>query len=286
VPEGDTVHRWAARLRDALIGHELTRVEIRRAPNGLRPPAPGVHVTDVEAHGKHLLVRFDDGATLHTHMMVAGAWQIYRPGARWRRPPHTARVVLATDDGTTAVCFDAPVVEISRDTGARPTTRAADALARLGPDLCADEVDLHEVIARVGRLDPATPIGDALLDQRVAAGIGNVYKSEICWARRVHPSTPIAAVSADLRHALFETARTQLRANLGGGRRVTYRGGLAVYGKQRRPCPRCRTPIRRTWTGVDKRVTYWCPTCQPEATAPTPCGRSGAPPSASPPQGA
>jgi endonuclease VIII len=264
MPEGDTVHRWAAQLRAALTGEALQRIEIRRDTRGLRPPAPGSRVTDVEAHGKHLLIHFDDGATLHTHMMVQGAWHLYRPRARWRLPAHKARVVLELADGTTAVCFDAPIVEVRRDARARRTTRASRALGELGPDLCADQIDFDVVLARLTELPPATTVGDALLDQRVAAGIGNVYKSEICWARRVHPSTPIASVPSDVRRALYETAHAQLRANLGRSRRVTYQGGQAVYAKARRPCPRCRTPIRRAWDGKDERVTYWCPTCQPD----------------------
>jgi endonuclease-8 len=266
MPEGDTVHRWAQRLGAALCGHALTRVEIRRDTRGLRPPSPGTRVTGVEARGKHLLVNFDDGATLHTHMMLEGAWHVYQPRARWRRPAHRARVVLEVDDGTTAVCFDAPVVELRREGRARPATRATASLDRLGPDLCADEPDIDAVLERLATIPTDTTIGEALLDQRVAAGIGNVFKSEICWARRVHPSTPVGALTPDVKRALYDTAHKQLRANLGPGRRVTYRGGLAVYGKHRRPCPRCRTPVRRAWSGSDPRVTYWCPRCQPEPT--------------------
>jgi endonuclease VIII len=264
VPEGDTIHRWAGRLRAAIGGHAVRRVEFRRDPHGLRAPEPGTVVTDVDAHGKHLLVRFDDGATLHTHMQLHGVWHIYAAGERWRRARHNARVILEMDDGTTAVCFDAPVVELRRDRVTRPPTRAGRSLEQLGPDLCAENADLDVVMARLATLPPETALGDALLDQRVAAGIGNVFKSEICWARKLHPSTPMSALDDVTRRAVYETAHAQLRANLGGGRRVTYQGGLAVYGKVRRPCPRCRTPIRRAWTGRDDRVTYWCPTCQPE----------------------
>ena len=265
MPEGDTVHRWAAQLHAALAGRELRRVEIRRDPRGVRPPPPGTRVTEVAAQGKHLLVRFDDGATLHTHMQLHGIWHVYRPHARWRRPAHTARVVLEVDDGTTAVCFNAPIVELRRDAARPGTSRALRSLEQLGPDLCGAEADLDRVLERLHDVPADAPIGDVLLDQRVAAGIGNVFKSEICWARRVHPSTPVGALSEAERRDIYETAHAQLYANLGGGRRVTYRGGLAVYGKVRRPCPRCRTPIMRAWEGDDARVTYWCPSCQPLA---------------------
>jgi endonuclease-8 len=269
MPEGDTVHHWAARIRDALAGRPLKRVEIRRDTRGLRPPAPGTRVVDAEARGKHLLVHFDDGAALHTHMMLHGSWQVYRPGARWTRPAHQARVVLEAEDGTTAVCFGAPVVELRRDEARRPPSRPARTLARLGPDLCDPGADLDAAVARFDILSAATTIGEALLDQRVACGVGNVFKSEICWACHVHPAAPVSALTPDGRRALIETAHRQLVANVGGGaRRVTYRGGLAVYGKHRRPCPRCRTPICRAWHGADPRVSYWCPTCQPEPEGP------------------
>jgi endonuclease-8 len=263
VPEGDTVHRWAARLDGALAGRPLRRVEIRRTPRGLRPPAPEVRIVAVEAHGKHLLVHFDDGATLHTHMGLRGVWHLYRPGARWRRPRHGARAVLEAEDGTAAVCFDAPVVELRRDS--RPeSTRARRSLEQLGPDLCDAAVDVDAVLERLQHVPASTELGSVLLDQRVAAGIGNVFKSEVCWALRINPSTPIGALGDSTRRAIYETAHGQLRANLGDGRRITYRGGLAVYRKARRPCPRCRTPIRRSYDADDERVTYWCPRCQPD----------------------
>jgi endonuclease-8 len=173
--------------------------------------------------------------------------------------------VLEAEDGTTAVCFGAPVVELRRDEAMRPPTRGARSLDRLGPDLCAPGADLEAARARLDAVHPNTTIGEALLDQRVVCGVGNVFKSEVCWACRVHPATPVTAVTPEQRRALIEIAHQQLVANAGNGpRRVTYRGGLAVYGKVRRPCPRCRTPIRRAWHGADPRVSYWCPTCQPE----------------------
>jgi endonuclease-8 len=265
LPEGDTVHRWADRLRDALVGHPVTRVELRRDPRGLAVPAPGTIVTGVEARGKHLLISFADGATIHTHMRVQGVWHVYEAGRPWRRPAFAARVVIEVDDATTAVCFDAPVVELRRDSKTRPTTRGEAALERLGPDLAEPTVDFDAVMARLARLPDDTEIANALLDQRVAAGVGNVFKSEICWAHRINPWTPLGELEADTRLALFTTAHEQLRANVPPGRRVTYRGGLAVYNKARRPCPRCRTPIRRARQGDDNRVTFWCPTCQPRA---------------------
>jgi endonuclease-8 len=264
LPEGDTIHRWARRLDAVLTGHTITRFELRRDPRGNRPPEKGTVITGVEARGKHLLVRFDDGATLHTHMELHGRWDVFRRGERWRRPAHTARAVIEIDDGTSAVCFEAPIVELRRAGRANAPSRASRSLDALGPDLCDATPDLDEVVRRLERTDASRAIGDVLLDQRVAAGIGNVYKSEVCWAQRVHPFTPVHDVDPSVRRALYETAHTMLRANLTTPRRVTYRGGLAVYGKQRRPCPRCRTPIAQAYGGDDERTTFWCPTCQPQ----------------------
>jgi endonuclease-8 len=270
VPEGDTIHRSAAHLSAALAGKRIVKFELRRSPRGQRPPEPGTTVVGVDAQGKHLLVRFDDGQVLHTHMQMTGVWHVYRTGERWRRPGHTARVVLEVEDGTVAVCFAAPVVELRRDVGVRvASTPAARSLERLGPDLCETDPDLDDVLARLDRLDPATEIGVALLDQRVAAGTGNVYKSEVCWTERVSPFAPVASLDPTTRRRLFETAHRLLRANLpgepfGSARRVTFQGGLAVYGRAGRPCPRCPTRVLRRAQGRDQSLSFWCPTCQPD----------------------
>lgn len=263
MPEGDTIHRAAAQLRAALEGKRIVKLEVRRDPRGRRGVAPGATVTEVVAQGKHLLIHFDDGHVLHTHMQLTGAWQIYAPGERWRRPGHTARVVLEVEGGTSAVCFAAPLVELRKETGARrEVTHAAGAVAALGPDLCLESPDLDVVLARLAQLEPATELALALLNQRVAAGIGNVYKSEVCWAERVSPFAPIGALDDATRRRVYATAHRMLRENLGTRRRVTYQGGLAVYGKAGRLCPRCRTRIARHGGRDDERVTYWCPTCQ------------------------
>jgi len=265
MPEGDTIHRTAEQLRGALAGKRVVKLEVRRDPRGRRGPEPGVTVADVVARGKHLLIRFDDGHVLHTHMQLTGTWQLYAGGERWRRPGHTARAVLEVEGGTTAVCFAAPLVELRNETGARrEVTHAANAVAGLGPDLCADDPDLDAVLGRLAQLDPATELASALLNQRVASGVGNVYKSEVCWAERVSPFTPLRDLDDATRRRVFETAHRLLRENLGTRRRVTYHGGLAVYGKAGRSCPRCRTRIARRGGRDDERVTYWCPTCQPD----------------------
>lgn len=263
MPEGDTIFRAAVQLREALAGKTLASFELRRDPRGRRGPEPGTTITAVDAAGKHLLVHFSDGQVLHTHMQMTGAWHVYAPGQRWRRPGHTARVVLRIEDGTSAVCFAAPIVELRRDTDSRERpSRASRMIDRLGPDLCTPGVDLDTVVARLGLLDPATELATALLDQRVAAGIGNVYKSEVCWAEQLSPFTPLGTLDDPTRLRIYETAHRQLTSNLTTARRTTYRNGLAVYRRARLPCPRCGETIKSRRDALD-RSTYWCPRCQP-----------------------
>lgn len=264
MPEGDTIFRAAAELRAALVGKQLVELEVRRDPHGRRGPEPGTAITAVDAAGKHLLMHFADGHMLHTHMQMTGVWHVYRPGARWRRPGHTARVVMRVHDGTTAVCFAAPIVELRRESDGRDrSTRASRMLERLGPDLCDPDVDLEAVVARLALLEPGTELAAALLDQRIAAGIGNVFKSEVCWAEHVHPFTPIAELDEPTRRRIYETAHRQLTANLANARRTTYGNGLAVYNRARRRCPRCGDTIRSRRDSAT-RSTYWCPRCQHE----------------------
>lgn len=258
--EGDTIYRAASRLRPALAGATVTRFEAARLA-GPRP-RPGAVVDDVEAVGKHLLIHFADGWSLRTHLQMHGAWHLYRDGEPWRKPAHLARAVIGVDTGWVAVCFNAPTVELyRRDRGSR-------ALTGLGPDLCRLDEPVAAVVERVvARIDsiagPDVAVADALLDQRIAAGIGNVYKSEACFAARLDPFTPLAALDADARRALWAIATEQLRANLGEGRRTTHADGLAVYGRRGRPCVTCRTPIKMALQGPHRRSTYWCPRCQP-----------------------
>jgi endonuclease-8 len=257
VPEGDTLHRTAARLRPALVDHALVRLD---APRLAGPrPRTGERIVSVESVGKHLLIRFESGIVLQTHMMMTGSWHLYRPGERWRRPAHLVRVLIEVDSWL-AVCFSAPVVRTYFD-GAATTP-----VDHLGPDLCRDDADLDEALRRMTTVeDPSLTIAEVLLDQRVAAGVGNVYKSEVLFACRLDPFTRLADVDEPMRRRLLETATRQLRANLGDGPRTTVPGGLAVYGRQRRPCLACGTPIRMRRHGKQARSTYWCPRCQPSS---------------------
>jgi len=261
VPEGDTLFKAAARLRPALEGHQLTRFEAPRLVGDA--PRLGERIERVLARGKHLLIHFERGLVLRTHLRMTGSWHLYREGERWQKAPHLARAVVGADSGWIAVCFQAPVVETYHERGAEPT-----ALAALGPDLClaeslADEV-LDDVLERAARLAPPdATLGEALLDQRIAAGIGNVYKSEACFAVGVDPGTPFGDVPADVRRRAWSMAARQLQANLGHAARVTHPAGLAVYGRRGQPCRRCGTPIEMARQGEQARSTYWCPRCQP-----------------------
>jgi len=269
VPEGDTLFRTAAGLRPHLVGRAVTAARA----NG-PGPVPQVHrlighrIDAVEAQGKNLLIRFDGGLEVRTHLRMNGSWHRYLPGERWRRPPSRARLILEVP-GAVAVCFDAPVVELFE-------TRAAAqhrSLGRLGPDLLAPDFDAAEAHRRLR--DPSratTEIAVVIVDQRALAGIGNVYKNEILWMERVSPFIPVAEVDEETLDRLIATARRLLVANAAttnGPERVTTAGDrgapgpLYIYGRARRPCRRCRSPIRSTRQGTDlPRTTYWCPTCQ------------------------
>lgn len=272
MPEGDTIHRTANRLRPALAGQDLVRFEAPRLV-GDRPRL-GTRIEAVEAVGKHLLIDFADGLTLQTHQRMSGSWHLYRTGERWRSPRHLMRALVVVD-GWEAVDFAAPVVRTyRRDAPGGASGRELDPVAHLGPDLCLAEPDLDGCLVRWAALvDPATQVADVLLDQRVACGVGNVYKSEVLHACRVDPFAPALALDEPLRRALLETAARLLHLNLTTTRRTTTggpAGALAVYGRAHRPCPRCGTPVRVRRQGAQARSTYWCPACQPPFGAPAP----------------
>ena len=232
----------------------MTRFEATRLA-GSRPRV-GETVEGVEAVGKHLLMRFSGGLTLETHMRMTGSWRLVEAGGRWPKPAHLLRVRIDVE-GWQALCFSAPVVRTFA------TTMERRELAYLGPDLCLEAPDLDACLRRMTELcDGSEQLGEVLLDQRIANGVGNVFKSEVCWAERVDPFTPIGEVPDELRRRLLETSARLLRANLGSGRRTTVPGGLAVYGRDRQSCRRCGSPIRKRTLGDLARVTYWCPRCQ------------------------
>jgi endonuclease-8 len=257
VPEGDTIHRTAAALRAAIHGEVVTDFQAWRAVGAAPPPEPGERVAAVEARGKHVLILFDGGTTLHTHMRMTGTWRIHRAFER-RRVGGRGAVVTVRTEHAVLECFSAPVVELLDD----HALRRHPVLSALGPDLCLADPDLDEALRRLDRLDPDTEIGVALLDQRVAGGIGNVYKSEVAFACRVDPFAPLAGLDRDGRRELWRTASELLRRNLGPGPRRTVPQGLAVYDRAGRPCRVCGTAIAVRRQGETARPTWWCTGCQ------------------------
>ena len=264
-------------IRPVLVGPKITAARAR--PGGTQLELViGRAVEAVEARGKHLLIGFDNGLTLHTHLGMHGSWHRYRRGEPWRRAASRAVAVLETAESV-AVCFDAPTVELleTRAVAIHPGLRG------LGSDVGADDFDIDAALDAL-RARGDVPIGDALLDQRAVAGLGNVYRSELCFLERVYPFTPVSAVSDDALRGMLERGHQLLRANSAGGARVTTTAGTAgsthVYGRAGRPCHRCGTPIRSaastTSPGAAPRRVYWCTACQPlerEEIAPAPAGR-------------
>jgi endonuclease-8 len=272
MPEGDTIHRAAAVLDRALAGRTVLRFEsvLSRL---IRADADhticGRIIERAEARGKHLLIRFSGDLVLRTHMRMHGAWHLYRPGERWQRPRDDMRIVLGTD-AFEAVAFNVSVAQI--DT-AREIERR---LAALGPDVLADGFDVQEAAARLAAR-PDTAVADALLDQGVLAGVGNVYKSEALFAAGINPFTRVAELAlvdlvrlvtivSRMMHANAPSSDGTLRAR--AGRTTTGRlnpsARLWVYGRTGQPCRRCGRPIQRRAQGPEARATYWCEQCQAE----------------------
>ena len=259
MPEGDTLFRTAAGLRPYLVGRIVTAA--RTAGPGPVPQVArivGREITAVESLGKNLLIRFDNGLEIRTHLRMNGSWHRYKPGERWRRPPGRARLVIEVP-GAVAVCFDAPVVELleQRAEVLHPS------LGRLGPDLLTPDFDTDEAIRRLR--DPSRAemsIAEALLDQRALAGIGNIWKNETLWTERVSPFMTVGALDDKTLSRLVRTARRLLQASA-----VGRSGPRSVYGRSGRPCPRCGAVIASAQQGTEiPRTTYWCPTCQPTPT--------------------
>ncbi|MEV6759801.1 DNA-formamidopyrimidine glycosylase family protein [Streptomyces sp. NPDC051105] len=259
MPEGDTVWQAARRLHDALAGKVLTRSDFR-VPKYATVDLTGRTVLGTIPRGKHLLTRFEGGLTLHTHLRMEGAWKVYGSGERWKGgPDHQIRAVLGAADRT-AVGYRLQVLEFLR------TGEEDRAVGHLGPDLLGPDWNPDRALANL-LADPARPLGEALLDQRNLAGIGNVYKSELCFLIGATPWLPVGALPADRAAKLPGLAKRLLEANR--DRLVRQTTGLRnqdlfVYGRARRPCLRCGTPIRvgDQGDGSRERPTYWCPVCQ------------------------
>ncbi|MFJ2716628.1 Fpg/Nei family DNA glycosylase [Streptomyces sp. NPDC087437] len=259
MPEGDTVWQTARRLHEALAGKVLTRSDFR-VPKYATVDLTGRTVLDTVSRGKHLLTRFEGGLTLHSHLLMEGAWRVYGTGERWKGGPgHQIRAILGAADRA-AVGYRLQVLELLR------TSEEDRTVAHLGPDLLGPDWDPDLALANL-LAEPGRPIGEALLDQRNLAGIGNVYKSELCFLLGVTPWLPVGTLPADRAAQLPALANKLLEANRDRVvRRTTGLRGqdLFVYGRAPRPCLRCGISVRVAdqGDGSQERPTYWCPNCQ------------------------
>jgi endonuclease-8 len=266
MPEGDNIHRQATALNEQLVGRSVSVLWARGVPY---PRLAGATVTRVEARGKHLLLDVGD-ARVHVHLGMSGRLQL-APGGRLA-PSTGARASLAiATDEVTALWWRAPRVEVLRAAFAH----AHPALASLGPDVLAADFDAAAAVPRARQRPPETQLGPLLLDQRVASGIGNVYKSETLFLERLDPFASISSVDDATLARLYARARTLMQQNLGPWNRTTTRdmtrGGpaprgearLHVYRRAGHSCRACGALIRAAAQGDPPRTTYWCPGCQP-----------------------
>ena len=274
MPEGDSIYRAARTLNKVLAGHVVTKFDTAYAHLSRvddDTPIAGRAIERCESAGKHLLIVFSGDLILRTHMRMNGSWHLYRHGERWWRGPQSMRVRIDTADWV-AVAFNVPVAEFVTARQLQTT----DPVAALGPDLLKPAFDRDEAVRRIV-ISGALPIAQALLDQRLVAGIGNVYKSEVLFLGGVHPDTPASAVPVAALERVLDLARSLLQANViegTPGAIQTYRSlrrtapgsddddNLWVYGRKGKPCRKCGAAIESKKMGLDARTTYWCPQCQ------------------------
>jgi endonuclease-8 len=263
MPEGHTIHRAARRLASVLVGNRLERVAARghhlvaaKTEERLR----GATVTGVEARGKHLLVHTDNGWSVHSHLRMDGVWHLYRKGERWRKSRTRAWLVLGSGDWD-AVNFDGPILELHRT----EDLMRDPVLTELGPDILVEPVDDADYLRRMRRNDHRE-IGDAVLQQRIVAGIGNIYKAESLYLAGIDPWRRVRDVSDDDLVRIREIATRIMHDGVLDARAITYTGpgrpGQWVYGRAGQACRKCRTRIESRKQGEDQRVTFWCPRCQ------------------------
>ena len=262
MPEGDTIHYAANRIRPVLEG---------RVPDALETPHPrfrrdrwperlaGRAVRSVDAHGKHLFLRFEGGLTIHSHLRMTGSWRVLEPGARWPRSPRSAWLRIRRDESE-VLQFNGPVLELMTDSRTRLDRR----IAGLGPDILAPELDEATFLRRLREDDPTRPIGEALLQQQAIAGIGNLWKVEGCFAAGIDPWRRTGDVADAEVLAILHETRPRMQVSATDGMQDRFR---VIHGRAGQPCPRCAqagtvSPIRARGQGDDNRLTYWCPSCQ------------------------
>jgi len=258
MPEGDTIHNAAKRIRGALLGKDIQSIETPHPRHGKdRWPErlAGQALRSVDAHGKHLFLRFDNDLTLHSHLRMTGWWGVYPRGRRWGRAPRRAWLVIRTPEHE-VVQFDGPVLELLTDS----RTRFDQRIAGLGPDILAPELDEDMFVRRLREDDQTRPIGDALLDQRNIAGLGTIWRSEGCFLVGLDPWRPTGEVTNDEALAVVREVRPRMRASADGNGVPE----MTIYNRAGRPCPRCKdgTLIRQRGQGENNRRTFWCPGCQ------------------------
>jgi endonuclease-8 len=253
--EGDSVLRIARRLDERLAGHEVSvRTPGQRRPDGLGAGELDGRVLDrAESRGKHLILHFEGGLALHCHMGMRGSWQLCEQGERWRRPAREAWIALA-GNGAEAVNFGGSKLRIVREAQLNRDPR----LVRLGPDILAGDFDPAVAAARIRSAGPDLKVGDALLGQRLVAGIGNIFRSEGCFEARLDPRTPVGSVSDEQLLEVLDATRSLMLEAVETGRQPKQ-----VYRRAGMPCPRCGTKILSQAQGETARTTYWCPSCQP-----------------------
>jgi endonuclease-8 len=243
MPEGDSLHRAAQRLQ-VLVGEtvEVESPNPRAAATGVAEQLDGRRLEGVEAVGKNLLLSFEGGLVLRSHLRMSGRWTVRERGAASRGRPW----LVLRGSGREAVLWGGPVLELS-----------ARAVRRLGPDILARPPDFDRMVMNLRHTDQGREVGDALLDQRLVAGIGNVWKAEALWRSGVSPFRPLGGVEDDELGAVLAEAAALMRASVESGR-----AERRIYRRAGRPCPRCRGPISSRGQGDANRTAYWCPVCQ------------------------
>jgi endonuclease VIII len=254
VPEGDTIHYAANRIRPVLEGHvpdALETLHPRFGRDRWAERLAGQAVRSVDAHGKHLFLRFEGGLTIHSHLRMTGSWRVLDAD---RRPSRAAWLAIRRHDKA-VVQFKGPVLELMTDA----RTRIDQRIAGLGPDILAPEFDYARFLRRLREDDPTRPIGDAVLEQRTVAGIGNLWKAEACWAAEIDPWRRTGEVSDAEAVAIIDAARPRMQESARTGHTTR---GHQIHSRAWRPCPRCGTPIEARGQWDDNRTTFWCPGCQ------------------------
>jgi endonuclease VIII len=257
MPEGDTIAYAANRIRPVLEGRvpdEIETPQPRHALDRWPERLAGRTVKRVDTHGKHLFLRFEGDLVVHSHLGMVGVWGVYAPGRRWGRSPRRAWIVFRSH-GQEVVEFDGPTLELITD----GRTRFDQRLAALGPDVLAAEFDRERFLRRLRQDDQTRLLGDALLDQRNVAGIGNIWKAEGCWEARIDPWRAVSEVTDDEAVAIIEAMRPRMQRSAELGPRTIQ---ARVYGHAGRPCPRCGGAIAARGQGDANRTTYWCSGCQ------------------------